>query len=115
MKTINSLQQAYDLCKGHQVTAQELINGRAYINGEGWQDIELSHEFKCQLSALLSELFGGHQKTKNSVYRTLLYGTPQHWGLGRAVIEDYGTGARLTYIAGQDYIWEQNAIRTALK
>ncbi len=115
MKTINSLQQAYDLCKGHQVTAQELINGRAYINGEGWQDIELDSDFKSQLADLLSELYGGHSKTKNAVYNTLKYGTPQHWGLSRTFIEDYGTGAQIKYCAGQDYIWECNAIRTALK
>lgn len=115
MKTINSFQQAHDLDKTHQVTAQELLNGRTYISPEGWQNIELTDNFKMQLCNCLSKLYGGRKATKKAIYRHLMNERRQHWGLSRTVIKDYGKGARLVYITGQDQTFEYNAIRTALK
>jgi hypothetical protein len=114
MKTYSNLQELYNDSKPHQITAQEILNGRTYINGQ-WQEITLSPDFRREICETLSELYGGRQTTKNRVYRNLLNERRQHWGLGRTVVCDYGSGAHWSYIAGQDQQWESNEIRKALK
>jgi hypothetical protein len=99
-----------------QVTAQQLINRRIYINGEGWQDIELTDEFNNNLAEQIAETLGGHRATKESIKYTLMYARPQHWGLNRVLLEQYNDSApRFNYCAGQDYTTETNTIRKALK
>lgn len=114
MKSFKTIQEIYN-ASGTQVTAQDVLNRRLYIKGEGWQDIELSAQLGEDIASNLSELFGGHTATKNRIKSVLNYSRPQHWGLKRTVIEDYGNGARWCYIAGQDGQWEANEIRTSLK
>lgn len=114
MKTYNTLDEIFKDARTHQVTAQELLNGRTHVNGE-WQAIALSNSLRKQICECLSEMFGGRKGTKQRVYTTLMYSRPQHWGLARAVISDYGKGARLEYMAGQDQPWENKEIRNALK
>lgn len=99
----------------HQITAQELLNGRMYLNGSGWTDIELSNTLKEQVANEVSELLGGRNNTKAQVKRALLHRRPQHWGLERVILEKYGKEPFLSYCAGQDYTWETNNIRTYLK
>lgn len=98
-----------------QVSAQQLINGRMHTKAEGWTNIEISSELREKIADELSELYGGRSKTKSRVYSSLRYGTPQHWGLGRTFLENYGNNPRFSYCAGQDYPYELNQIRTALK
>ena len=101
---------------GTQVTAQQLINRRIYINNEGWQDIELTEEFNNHLADQIAETLGGHRATKESIKLNLMYARPQHWGLNRVLLVQYGESApRFTYCAGQDYTAETNTIRKALK
>lgn len=114
MKTIKSLEQAYKLAE-QQVTAQDLLNGRMYVKGEGWSSVKLDAEFREKLIQTLSGLFGGHTKTKKAILWTLTYDKPQHWGLGRVVVEKYGDKpAFLSYIAGQDATFEYGLIRKYL-
>ena len=114
MKTYNTLQEVYNDTRPHQVTAQELLNGRTHVNGN-WGEITISSELRKEICQTLSEMYGGRQVTKHRVYNNLLSEHRQHWGLGRTVIEDYGNGAHLIYITGQDQSWENKAIRNDLK
>lgn len=114
MKTYNSLQDIFNDAGTHQVTAQELLNGRSHVCGK-WQEIKLTDELRREICHTLSEMYGGRTATKQRVFRNLMHERRQHWGLQRTVIFDYGKGAHLTYIAGQDQVWENNEIRKALK
>jgi len=114
MKTYNYLQDIFNDAGTHQVTAQELLNGRTHIKGQ-WQEITLTDELRREICHTLSEMYGGRATTKQRVFSNLMQGRRQHWGLQRTVICDYGKGARLRYIAGQDQVWENNEIRKALK
>jgi hypothetical protein len=101
---------------GQQVTAQQLINKRMYLNGIGWADIELTTELKELICNQIAETLGGRNATKISVKNSLMYGTPQHWGLNRVLLEKYDERpAVFKYCAGQDYTAETNAIRKFLK
>jgi len=115
MKTIKSLKQIERLSGSHQVTAQELINGRLYTEKEGWIDIQLTNDFKEEFISAISEMYGGYKETKRRIKNTLRYEKPQHWGLTRTVIYNYGKGPRWTYITGQDQSWENREIRNYLK
>ncbi len=121
MKTLEKTIMQFDTLKevlsatDHQVNARELLNGRMYLNGLGWSDIELSPKLKEQVASDVSELLGGRSNTKAQVMRTLLHRRPQHWGLGRVILENYSGTPFLSYCAGQDYSWETNQIRTYLK
>lgn len=114
MKTFNSYAEilaATDM----QISAQNLINGRMHTKDEGWTDFEITSELREKFADEVSELYGGRIKTKSAVYSSLRYGRPQHWGLGRTFLENYGNNPRFRYCAGQDYPYELNQIRTALK
>lgn len=113
-KIFKNYQEILDATQGHQVTAQELINGRTYINGEGWTDIILSDQFRDDVCNDISQILEGQYKTRAAVRNSLKYGKPQHWGLKRILLENYGS-PRLSYCAGQDYTSEIRTIRTALK
>lgn len=99
----------------HEVNAQELLNGRMYLNDLGWTDIELSDSLKEKVASDVSEVLGGRSATKAQVKRSLLHRRPQHWGLERVILENYAGEPFLSYCAGQDYTWETNKIRTYLK
>lgn len=117
MKTYNTLEEIFQDAKPHQVTAQELINGRSRLNDQ-WQPFEITEELKDKICVRLAEIYGGQTKTQDRVYRTLMRGTPQHWGLGRTVVEyyqEFNQPAKLHYIAGQSMPEEIREIRNALK
>lgn len=99
-----------------QITGQQLINRRVYLKGEGWANIEFTDELREQICNDIAETLGGRNATKQSIKNTLRYGTPQHWGLSRILLSQYGNGTpRLKYCAGQDYRAETKAIRNYLK
>ena len=113
---INSLQEIYDLAGSHQITGQELFNQRTYIDGKGWTAIKLTYEFKQWLANEIAIRLGGRYNTINDVRRALMgVHPPQHWGLQRFLVADYGKGAYISYCAGQDQTWESNQIRKYLR
>ena len=97
----------------HQVTGQELINGRTHVFGH-WQEIHLSDELRQNICNDIAETLGGQSKTKAQIKNVLRFGRPQHWGLNRVFIEKYTGDAYLKYCAGQDQVWETREIRKAL-
>lgn len=116
MKTFNTYAEILEATKGHQVTAQELINGRTYVNDEGWQTITLTADLKEKLCNDIADTLGGGKDTKMQVKRQLLFSTPQHWGLSRIFLEQYnGNEPFVSYCAGQDYPSEVKTIRNAIK
>lgn len=112
----SSYEEILQATKGHQVTAQELINQRTYITGEGWQNIDLAPKFRQKLAEDIAACLGGRENTRNSIANTIRHGRPQHWGLGRIFIEQHnGNAPRLSYCAGQDHPSEIKTIRNAIK
>jgi hypothetical protein len=121
MKTITttttvfeSLKELFEASKGHQLTAQEIVNGRSYINGN-WQDFEMTSEARDEAARVISETLGGWKATQQAVYNSLRWGRPQHWGLSRVFFREYEGKILCSYCAGQDYPSELRAIRNALK
>lgn len=116
MKTLKNLDQVYKLAGKHQVTAQELLNDRLYIDGKGWSEVKLTPEFRVNLVNNILDILGGRTNTRQQMERRLMFEKPQHWGLGRILLSNYNNkGARLSYCAGQDMTWELREIRNALK
>lgn len=113
MKTLNTLQEALNTCKG-QLTAQNIINGRIYSKN-GWEGFEINNELLKEVAEQVSNNLGGHQKTKDAVFNTILFRTPQHWGLDRMFIEERSGRLIFIYCAGQDGQLEKSQIRTYLK
>ena len=109
-----SLLELFKATEGHQLTGQEVINERTYLAGE-WQDISISPELRKEVCSLIAETLGGRQRTKDNVYYNLLNGRPQHWGLSRIFFNEHNGKVYCSYCAGQDYPYELNLIRTAIK
>lgn len=114
MKTFNTLEQIKEV-ESQEVNIQSLLNGRMCFKDRGWDDIKLSPELREQTCKQVSELLGGTYKTKEIVYNLLMHSKPQHWGLERILVVDYGRGAYLEYCAGQEQSYELNAIRKDLR
>jgi len=115
MKTFNSLDHVKRF-EHVQVSAQELLNGQMYLKDKGWDDIRLKPELKEEICRQLTETIGGHKRTKEIVFSTLMHERPQHWALERFFVVQYGKKpARLTYCAGQDMTWEMKQLREYLK
>jgi hypothetical protein len=115
-KVYSTLEEIYSATQGHQVTAQELLNGRTQINGV-WGPIELTEELRKEICTKLSDIFGGRAQTKTRVFNTLLRERRQNWGLSRVFLEKYprhNIGAHLHYCAGQDMPSEIRQIRKEL-
>lgn len=116
MKTIKNLDQLYRLAGTHQVTVQELINKRTRLTKNGWQQIKLGAELLNELPGIVAEILGGHGVTQNRIADKVRYSRPQHWGLDRILLSQYGKRpARFSYCAGQDMPWELNCIRATIK
>ena len=114
MKTFNSIEELFTATKGGQLTAQEIVNRRAHVDGE-WQDIELSEDAKSDFIESVVSILGGQNRTKSDVRYNLRRSTPQHWGLSRIILSKYGESpARWSYCAGQDYPSEIATIRKYL-
>ena len=98
-----------------QITAQQILNGRAHVNGH-WQDIEISDELRTEVINAVVALVGGRGDTPATVRRTLRRERPQHWALDRFFVEKYGDKpAKLSYCAGQDQTQEMRLLRDYLK
>jgi hypothetical protein len=114
MKKFTTLQELFEATKGSQLSAQQLINRRAFINGE-WSDFEVSDELSDEITEKILEVLGGQSRTRINMRYTLRRATPQHWGLARIFIEKYGDSSiRFSYCAGQDYPAELQQIRKFL-
>lgn len=98
-----------------QVTAQQIINERINLVGQGWTNVEVSSNLKVEVAEIVSELLGGFKKTKESVRFNLLHTRPQHWGLDRIILCKRGERMFFSYCAGQDYPSEIKTIRNAVK
>ena len=85
---ISSFKELLTLGKGHQLTAQEIINGRTYINGN-WETVSFADDFLDQILPLIAECLGGQNKTKRMVLNSLKWSRPQHWGLQRVFFREY--------------------------
>ena len=98
-----------------QITAQEILNGRAHVNGQ-WQNIEVSDELRTVVIEAIVRMVGGRGDTPNRVRRCLVTESPQHWALARIFIEKYGDKpARLYYCAGQYQTYEMKCLRDYLR
>ena len=98
-----------------QITAQEILNGRAHVNGH-WQDIEISDELRTEVINAVVALVGGRGDTPATVRRTLIRERTQHWALARIFIGKYGDKpACLYYCAGQDQTYEMKCLRDYLR
>jgi len=110
-----TLDEIYTDAKEHQVTAQELLNGRTHICGQ-WQAINLSDELREEIITKVAETAGGRQQTKSRIYGVLRYGRPQHWAIRRFLLVKYSPNpAHFSYCAGQDQTWEMRDLRNSLK
>lgn len=114
MKKLETLEQIYDeISSYHQVTAQELLNGRTYLPETGWSDVELSFPMKVEIVNRIVEIAGGREKQKTSMRFRLMQERPQHWALDRFVVAKYSV-VKLIYIAGQDQSYEMKQLRKYL-
>jgi len=114
MKTFNTYQELIE-ATGNQLTAQQVINKRVYIKADNWQAVEFTPEFMDHFNKDILNVIGGHQQTRARLRSVLEYSKPQHWALSRIFLNDYGTGPRWGYCAGQDYTAELQQLRNALK
>lgn len=112
MRAFKTLKQLFNSCE--QLTAQNLINGRAYIKGLGWSDFEIENRDK-HIAAALSVLGG---RNNNAIQEKVRARKTQHWGLNRIVLECYPAVANgrpfWSYCAGQDYAGELASIKKDL-
>ena len=117
MYLFDSLEQITAQCNSgqkHQVTAQEIINRRTFLDGE-WQTIDLTDRCEDELVSSILDVLGGWTKNQARMSRVLRNSRPQHWGLTRIFIEKFGDSpVRVSYCAGQDYPWELRQIRQYL-
>ena len=98
-----------------QITAQEILNGRAHVNGQ-WQSIEMSDDLRAEVIEAIVTLVGGRGDTPNRVRRCLSIERPRHWALDRFFIHKYGDKpAKLSYCDGQDQKQEMRLLRDYLK
>ena len=115
MKTYNTYQEILEDTGTHQVTAQQVLNRQIYIDGKGWQTVQVSPELRLQLAHNIAALLGGYQATQERVANNLYHNNLQHWGLSRIFFQQPDGKVRLNYCAGQDYPSEIASIRTYLK
>jgi hypothetical protein len=114
MLTFATLAELYEATKSGQLTGQQVINGRAYINNQ-WQDFELDSEARKHVFLMISTILGGRLKTREQVFDSLMWGRPQHWGLSRIFFREYEKNIICSYCAGQDYTNEIKQIRNSIK
>lgn len=120
MKTLKTLKQALKLNKA-KLTASQILNGNLYTS-KGWEKFKVSNELKELLALQVSEILGGRKNTKELVFLALKYRAVSHWGLERIIIQERRDPKDkrrkkiyINYYAGQDYVYECNEIRTAIK
>lgn len=112
---ISDINQLAAFAKAHQLTAQQVINGRIYIDGQGWTSVEFTDELADKLKSMIVDALGGQTRTQVRIANVLRCDKPQHWGLSRLFLEQYQDNApRFHYCAGQDYPAELRTIRQFL-
>lgn len=94
-----------------QFNLSHLTTGRANIISKGWENIKIDETFFNESIDQITQLIGGHQKTKDIIKYTLR-NTPVHQWFASRIIFD---GVKWSYIAGQDYPSEIAEIRRLLK
>ena len=99
----------------YQLSVQQLLNNRVHLKNKGWTAIKLTDELTTEIIERTVEILGGHYKTRSTVENALKFREVQHWTLERMFVNDYGSGAKISYCAGQDYTSEMNTGRTAIK
>ena len=115
MKNIQTLDELFERAGNHQVTAQEVLNGRTHIDGE-WQAVEFSEKLKEAVICKILSSAGGWSQTQVQMGRTLRNERPQHYALARFLLCKYGVReANFTYCAGQDMTYEMKDLRNKLK
>jgi len=118
MKTFKNLNEVFAAANPHQVTAQELLNGRTYLEGKGWTNVKISDELRESIISTIAETAGGREQTKVKTYRTLRSSNPQHWAIARFLLSSYkqvrNGDAYFSYCAGQDQVWEMRELRKHL-
>jgi hypothetical protein len=95
-----------------QLTAQDIVNGRAYFKNVGWTNFEF-HD-KDKVFKMIADCLAGHLVTREEIKRNL-YKKPQHWGLKRILFDFRNNKIICNYCAGQDYQSERQIIRNYLK
>jgi hypothetical protein len=114
-KIFKTLDEVFIAAGSHQVTAQELLNGRSYVFGE-WQEVQISNDLREEIIEMIVETAGGRGRTKSDTKYRLRNERPQHWAIDRFLLSKYGNSpAHLSYCAGQDQIWEMRNLRNYLK
>lgn len=108
MKIFKTLEEVYKATQPHQVTVQELINGRTKIEGE-WQEFRLDDNLMNAIAFTVANKLGGIKRTKDHIENVILFRRPQHWGLERFVLKNYHSVC-ISYIAGQDQPTEMKVI-----
>ena len=118
MKTLKNLKEVF-ACADTQVTAQELLNGRLYLKGEGWSNVQISDELRESIISTIVETAGGREQTKIRMYAKMRNSKPQHWAIGRFLLSRYDNVRNgepyFSYCAGQDQTWEMKSLREFLK
>jgi|SRR6478609_1518490 len=118
MRTFKNLNEVFEATKPHQVTAQELLNGRTYLEGKGWTNVKISDELRESIISTIAETAGGRAQTKVRTYNTLRFSKPQHWAIARFLLSSYkqvrNGEAYFSYCAGQDQVWEMRQLRNHL-
>jgi hypothetical protein len=120
MKTLKTLKQAIKL-SSYQLTANDILRGSLYTS-KGWEKFNICDNLKDSLASQISDILGGHSKTKELVYLALKFRDVSHWGLDRIQINERKNHKdkrkkiiSVNYCAGQDYVQECNEIRTYIK
>jgi hypothetical protein len=114
--TLNNYKDVFKYVSNtHQVTVQELLNGRTRGGKrDNWVNVNVSDELREQVIDDLLDTLGGRETTKGKIRSLLSYHTPQHWGLNRMHIVKRSNGIVVSYCAGQDYPAELAQIRKDL-
>lgn len=119
MKTYKTLDELFNDAKPHQVTAQEVLNGRTSLGEKGWTEIKITDKLREQVISQIVENAGGREKTKIRMYSVMRSSRPQHWAIGRFLLSRYrqvnNGKAYFSYCSGQDQVWEMKALREFLK
>lgn len=112
----DTLEHLFWGAEGHQVTLEEIIQGRSFIGGK-WQDVEFSPELKEAAFRACIEIIKGRKETREKMLYALKWGGKlSHWGLRRFFVVKYShdSPARFTYCYGQDRFSEMRSIRAYL-
>ena len=97
---------------GRQLTANKILNGRAY-GPNGWEDLKIASELRNRICLELCDVIGGRKK--DLVHTRLYYAHVYHWALDRLILNKrLDNTFYWSYCAGQDYPRELGELRRYL-